>query len=253
MKDKTADVLKVFQPHILPNTEMCVDPGTENSYFSTLDSIIQLHQIPGPIHIDPNDPRKNTQTVETSHSGVKMRLRLGRGLHRHNLQAVLDLEDFIYNRTNGDPPDIFKKLGDSATTYVQTCDTQTIRKSLLAYKLPQDDVEEIVELTIDKITQLCSTSVFYKAKRYEKKKSKIYRTQSSTLRNCITGQFKAARIYEQSITWGTTSPHCLEPHPFSLSTINVYCSCKYFTKETVNSGFCCSHIIGQMRRVIFLT
>ena len=90
VNDKSTDALLVFAPHNLPNTEMCVEPCLENSYFSNLDTVILLHQIPGPIHIDRNDPRKNTQTVETSHSGVKMRIRLERGLHRHNLQAVLD-------------------------------------------------------------------------------------------------------------------------------------------------------------------
>ena len=29
VKDKTADVLKIFDKHILPNTELMVDPGTE--------------------------------------------------------------------------------------------------------------------------------------------------------------------------------------------------------------------------------
>ena len=29
VKEKTADVLKIFDKHILPNTELMVDPGTE--------------------------------------------------------------------------------------------------------------------------------------------------------------------------------------------------------------------------------
>ena len=58
-----------------------------------------MHKIPGPIHIDSHNPRLNTQSVESSHSGVKMRLRLGRGLRRHNLQPVMDFEDFVFNRT----------------------------------------------------------------------------------------------------------------------------------------------------------
>ena len=105
VKDKSAEA----KNHILPNIEMCVDPGKENTYFKTLDAIIDLHEIPGPIHVDPHDPRKHTQSVKRSHSTVKMRLRLGRGLHRHNLQAVLDFEDFIHNRTDGSPADVFKK------------------------------------------------------------------------------------------------------------------------------------------------
>ena len=42
-----------------------------------------------------------------------MRLRLGRGLPRHNLQAVMDFEDFVYNRTDGSPQSVFKTLGNS--------------------------------------------------------------------------------------------------------------------------------------------
>ena len=79
VRDKSADVLSVFAKHLLPGTEMCVDSGTENTYFDNLQAIITLHKIPGPIHVDKTSVRNNTQTVESSHSGVKMRLRLGRG------------------------------------------------------------------------------------------------------------------------------------------------------------------------------
>ena len=113
VRDKSADVLSVFAKHLKPNTEMCVDPGTENTYFDTLPAVTILHKIPGPIHVDRDDPDKNTQSVERSHSGVKMRLRSGRGVFRHNLQSIMDLEDFISNRTTGTPSSIFKKLGDA--------------------------------------------------------------------------------------------------------------------------------------------
>ena len=86
VKDKTADVLQVFDKHLLPNTEIMVDPGTENNHFKNIDLITQLHEIPGPIHINFDNPFHNTQTVESSHSGIKMRLRIGRGLRRHHLQ-----------------------------------------------------------------------------------------------------------------------------------------------------------------------
>ena len=56
-----------------------------------------------------------------------MRLRLGRGLRRHNLQPVMDFEDFVYNRTNGRPASIFKTLGDAAKLYCSTVDNTTIR------------------------------------------------------------------------------------------------------------------------------
>ena len=108
VKDKSADVLKVFDKHILPSTEIMVDPGMENNHFKNIDLIQQLHEIPGPIHVNIDNPFENTQTVESSHSGLKMRLRSGRGINRHHLQPWLDFEDFIYNRTDGSPK-IFSK------------------------------------------------------------------------------------------------------------------------------------------------
>ena len=89
VKDKTVDVLQVFDRHLLPDTEIMVDPGTENNHFKNIDLIRELHEIKGPIHVNFDNPFENTQTVERSHSGIKMRLRLGRGLHRHHLQPWL--------------------------------------------------------------------------------------------------------------------------------------------------------------------
>ena len=87
VKDKTAVVLSVFDKHLLPDTTFMVDPGTENNHFKNLELITQLHEIPGPIHVNTDDSFRNTQTVESTHSGIKMRLRLGRGLPRQNLQS----------------------------------------------------------------------------------------------------------------------------------------------------------------------
>ena len=187
VKDKSAEALHLFKNHILPNTEMCVDPGKENTYFKTLDAIIDLHEIPGPIHVDPHDRRKHTQSVERSHSTVKMRLRLGRGLHRHNLQAVLDFEDFIHNRTDSSPADVFKKLGDAARAYVSDAECDIDRVSNLAYSLPDDDVEGIEGMLLSEIKKFCSESIFSKTKRYEVKKSQIIRSQTSAKRRCIVG------------------------------------------------------------------
>ena len=39
VKDKSADVLQVFDKHILPDTEITVDPGTENNHFKNLELI----------------------------------------------------------------------------------------------------------------------------------------------------------------------------------------------------------------------
>ena len=252
VKDKSAAALEEFSKYILPNTVMCVDPGTENTYFKNLQAIIDLHEIPGPIHVDPHDPNKHTQTVERSHSTVKMRLRLGRGLHRHNLQAVLDFEDFVWNRTDGSPANIFKKLGDAAMAYVSSpvCDVDRI--SNLAYKLPADDIEHIDGLSLSKIKTLCTASVFSKTKRFESTNSTIFRTQSSAIRRCIQGQYRAATIHDQSITWGIDENSNEDASPFDISTIMVHCTCKYFDKTTRVNGMCCSHIVGQLRRTVFL-
>ena len=108
-----------------------------------------------------------------------MRSRLGRGLHRHNLQAVLDFEDFIWNRSDGSPAHVFKKLGDAAYEYVTTPNCDAKRISNLTYKLTADDVEIIHGLDLTKIKKLCTPSVYSKAKRLETKHSEIYSTQSS--------------------------------------------------------------------------
>ena len=39
VRDKSSDVLSVFAKHPKPNTEMCVDPGTENTYFDQKSAI----------------------------------------------------------------------------------------------------------------------------------------------------------------------------------------------------------------------
>ena len=79
-------------------------------HFKSLSAVSQVYEIPGPIHVDLGNRFRNTQTVEGSHAEPKMRLRLGRGLRRHNLQGVMDFEDFIRNRTDGTPQDILKTL-----------------------------------------------------------------------------------------------------------------------------------------------
>ena len=136
---------------------------------------------------------------------------------------------------------------------LSTVDDVTVRHSPISYKLPDDHVEQIDDLRMSHIRQLCkSQSVFGKSKRYEVKYSTIIKTQSSAERNIITGQIRAARIHEQSITWGHQSEHVQEKQPFTLANINVFCSCRYFTKETIHSGWCCSHILGQLRRVLFI-
>ena len=118
VKDKSKTVLSIFDQHILPNTIFMCDPGKENEHFKSLSTISQVYEIPGPIHVNLGNRFLNTQTVEGSHAPPKMRLRLGRGLRRHNLQSVMDFEDFVQNRTDGTPQDIFRNLGTAAFMYL---------------------------------------------------------------------------------------------------------------------------------------
>ena len=74
--------------------------------------------------------------------------------------------------------------------------------------------------------------------------------------NKIEGEFRAAKIHDQIITWGTSANNSpLEI--FDISTLNATCSCKYHIKmteeKTIQERKYCSHIIGQLRRVIFMT
>ena len=83
--------------------------------------------------------------------------------------------------------------------------------------------------------------------------SQMCSTQSSASKRCIHGQYRAARIHEQSITWGGADADSENATSFDVTTILVYCTCKYFDNTTRANGLCCSHIIGQLRRTIYLT
>ena len=249
VKDKSASVLSVFDQHILPNTTFMCDPGKENEHFKSLSAISNVYEIPGPIHVDLSNRFRNTQTVEGSHATPKMRLRLGRGLRRHNLQSVMDFEDFVYNRTNGTPQDIFRNLGSAAMHYVTLKHDNVKRSSLISTALRPDNVEHIENLTIGMVRELCTDSVYVKAKIFRVRTSALISTNVDKIGNSIVGEFRSALIYDQSIRWGASEPQA----PFSLDTISVFCSCKYFNKETIHSGFCCKHIIGQLRRVLYLS
>ena len=153
VKDKSATVLSVFDKHILPGTTFMCDPGKENEHFKSLAAISTTYEIPGPIHVDLGHRFRNTQTVEGSHATVKMRLRLGRGLRRHNLQSVLDFEDFVYNCTNGTPQHIFKNLGSATVLYHSIKHDNVERSSLISTRLRQDHFEPIENLSIGLIKQ----------------------------------------------------------------------------------------------------
>ena len=164
--------------------------------------------------------------------------------------AGLDFEDFIYNRTDGSPQDIFRKLGTAATSYITTLDQVSRRSSNIPELLEPDHIEHIENLTLPIIKQLTSASIFYKAKRFEVKRSTVISTRVYRDRHCINGSYRAVRIYKQQITWaGENDSH----KPFSLTTLNLYCDCKFFRKETQNNGRCCRHITGQLRRIVFLS
>ena len=160
----------------------------------------------------------------------------------------MDFEDFVYNRTDGTPQDIFKKLGCAAYHYHLINHDDVHRSSLISTTLRQDHFEPIQDLSIGLIKQLCTDGVFRKANIFTVETSKLISTNVESVENCIEGEFRSGMIYEQSIGWGT----CDIQAPFSLSTITVFCSCKYFNKETVHHGFCCKHIIGQLRRVLYM-
>ena len=249
VKDKSATVLSVFDKHILPGTTFMCDPGKENEHFKSLAAISTVYEIPGPIHVDLGHRFRNTQTVEGSHATVKMRLRLGRGLRRHNLQSVLDFDDFVYNRTNGTPQDIFRALGSAALLYHSINHDNVQRSSLISTMLRGDHFEAIEDLSIGLIKQLCTDAVYKKGNIFTVQTSKLISTNVERNKNCIEGEFRSGMIYEQSIRWGTSDIQV----PFSLSTIMVFCSCKYFNKETVQHGYCCKHIIGQLRRVLHMS
>ena len=83
------------------------------------------------------------------------------------------------------------------------------------------------------------------------KRSSIISTQVSKSGNWITGTYRAFKIYKQSISWGDKSGInvCQE---YNRETLEVFCECKFFCKQGRYSGKCCKHIVGQMRRVIYI-
>ena len=103
----------------------------------------------------------------------------------------MDLEDFIWNRTDGSPQDIFKKIADIAAIYVRVTDTTTIRHSSVAVKLCDDVFGCPVGLTLRVVQEMCSQSIFEKAARYEVSCSSIISTQCFPAKNTILGEFRA--------------------------------------------------------------
>ena len=125
-----------------------------------------------------------------------------------------------------------KNLGDAAFAYVTIVVCDARRLSNLTYELPAEYAQLSNGLDFSKIKMLCPPSVFLKSKRFESTHSQIYRTRSSALKQCITGQSCAATIHEQSITWEFFQNHSEDANPFNISTILVHCTCKYFKNTT---------------------
>ena len=144
-----------------------VDDGQENVFSDHSPIIDNVFKIPGPIHIDPVDQTKHTQRVESSHSGPKMRLRLARGLTRHNLQAWLDFEDFVFNRSDGTPCSVFKALGDATRMYSSAYDDSIIRTSTISEMLTPDALHPIPGLSALAVRQLCTNRVWRTTSQYQ--------------------------------------------------------------------------------------
>ena len=161
-----------------------------------------------------------------------MRLRSGRGVVRHNLHSIMDLEDFIHNRTSGKPASIFKKLGDAAKLYVSIDNDDTIRTSKIPLLLGQDHFEKIQDLTIDKVKTLCSSSIFAKSKRFEVINSQHISMNVFPALNRIEGEFRAARIHDQIISWCQDTAGFPYDQSNNCQHISMSCSCRYYEKVT---------------------
>ena len=138
---------------------------------------------------------------------------------------------------------IFKNLAMAARVYLTEQDNND-RTSQISTCLKKDKVEKVTGLSLKKIKQLCSDSVFRSAKKFEVKNSSIISTQISYMYSKIEGEYRSAFLYNQLIVWEGDEKGA----EFNLNSILVYCDCKYFDKETRKTGYCCSHIIGQLRR-----
>ena len=130
-----------------------------------------------------------------------MRLRLARGLPRHNLQAWLDFEDFVFNRSDGTPCSVFKALGDATRIYSSAYDDSIIRTSTISEMLTPDTLYPIPGLSALAVRQLCTNRVWRRASQYQIFNSSTMSTPVSLDTNTLTGEMKRARIYDQLITW----------------------------------------------------
>ena len=156
--------------------------------------------------------------------------------------------------TDGTPSCIFKKLGDATKTYCSTTES-VARLSNIPLLLGTGHFEKVEGLTTRGIQSICTNSIFKKAKRYEFVKSNIISTQVYPTTNTIEGEFRAARIHDQVICW-SDDHEGYSGKTFSLERLRVTCTCKYFIKNTQrllpDEQRYCTHVIGQLRRVLFM-
>ena len=77
------------------------------------------------------------------------------------------------------------------------------------------------------LSHIFAPGVFRKANIFTVHTSKLISINVESSKNCIECEFRSGMIYEQSIRWGRSDVQV----PFSLSTIIVFCTCKYFNKR----------------------
>ena len=171
------------------------------------------------------------------------------------MQYVMIFEDFISNRTTGMPSSIFKILGNTARMYSSTIDHTTVRTSNISLLLDNDYFETVHGITLTQIQSMCTDGNFNKSKRFEVVKSKLISTKVSCANNTIDGEFRGSRIHDELISWTDQNLNTSTCH-FNTHTLKAACTCKYFLKVTVKKlpdmKRYCTHIIGQLRRVLFM-
>ena len=123
------------------------------------------------------------------------------------------------------------------------------RTSSISTLLCPDSFEKIPGLNETLIRQIAKGRVSEKANKYVVQESNIVGSMVNLKKNTIRGETRRSFIYDQEISWGREDI----PEDFNLQSILVYCDCKYFVQETRLSGYCCSHVIGQLRRILFCT
>ena len=132
----------------------------------------------------------------------------------------------------------------------------TVRMSNIPLLLANDRFESIAALNLTTIQTLCTPAISQKSKRHKVRKSDLISTQVFSVRNIIEGEFRAAYIHDQLITWARPNSNNSSCE-FNIETIKATCSCRYYKKVTMeklpHEIKYCTHIIGQLRSIMFLS